>query len=104
MSWPSRRHAQTKEWDRQWNQRRKTADMGGQIVHTKDPCAPWYHPARQGYLVALEGEALEAYNQYKRQTGQAEASDALRWAFEDWYISETRQTKKQISAKRDGNR
>lgn len=36
--------------------------------------------------LSLTGAALEAYKGWKIRTGNTETSDAVRWAFEDWYI------------------
>lgn len=80
------RNQDSKAWLRRWEEKRRRAFDGGQIDHSKDKSAPWSHPARYGYLVPLTGAALEAYREWKIRTGNAETSDAVRWAFEDWYI------------------
>ena len=80
------RDQDSKAWLRRWEEKRRRAFDSGKIDHTKDKSAPWSHPAHYGYLVPLRGAALEAYKGWKIRTGNPESSDAVRWAFEDWYI------------------
>lgn len=81
-----------KAWLRRWEEKRRRAFDGGRIDHTKDPAAPWGHPARYGYLVPLSENALEAYKAWKKREGITVPSDPERYRFEDWYISTIRQT------------
>lgn len=89
-----------KAWLRRWEGKRRRAFDGGPIDHTKDPAAPWGHPARYGYLVPLSGKALEAYKEWKKRTNTAVPSDKERWVFEDWYISTIRQTIKNTASRK----
>jgi hypothetical protein len=93
------RNQDSKAWLRRWEEKRRRAFDGGQIDHSKDKSAPWSHPAHYGYLVPLTGAALEAYKGWKIRTGNTETSDAVRWAFEDWYIGICRDEMKKTATR-----
>ena len=93
------RNQNSKAWLRRWEEKRRRAFDGGQIDHTKDKSAPWSHPAHYGYLVPLRGAALEAYKGWKIRTGNPESSDAVRWAFENWYIGFCRDEMKKTATR-----
>lgn len=92
-------NCESKAWLRRWEEKRRRAFDGGQIDHTKDKSAPWSHPAHYGYLVPLRGAALEAYKGWKIRTGNPESSDAVRWAFENWYIGFCRDEMKKTATR-----
>lgn len=92
-------NCESKAWLRRWEEKRRRAFDGGQIDHTKDKSAPWSHPAHYGYLVPLRGAALEAYKGWKIRTGNTETSDAVRWAFENWYIGFCRDEMKKTATR-----
>lgn len=60
---------------------------GGRINHTPDPRAPFGSLARYGYLVPLQGEALEDYQACRARLGiKGAMGDQQRWDWEDQWI------------------